>query len=87
MKISRGDYTFCGDDTRPHRWALKIKGTLVQLDRLTFAAFCEKTPDVYAHELGQPTMYYVADDGLFATLYPPADKEYELVQLSDREEQ
>lgn len=83
MIIKKGDYTFCGEDTRPHRWALKIKDTLVQLDRLTFDAFVARTPDVDKHEPGQPTMYYVADDGGFATLYPPADQDYELVQLSN----
>ena len=83
MIIKKGDYTFCGEDTRPHRWALKIKDTLVQLNRLTFDEFIARTPDVYEHELGQPTMYFVADDGGFATLYPPADQDYELVQLSN----
>ena len=84
MIIKKGDYTFCGEDTRPHRWALKInKDTLVQLDRLSFAAFVACTPDIDKHKPGQPTMYYVADDGGFATLYPPADKDYELVQLSN----
>jgi hypothetical protein len=86
MIIKKGDYTFCGEDTRPHRWALKIKDTLVQLRRLTYAEFADSTPDVDKHEPGQPTMYYVADDGGFATLYPPADQDYELVQLSDKEQ-
>jgi hypothetical protein len=83
MKIKRGDYTFSGEDTRPHRWALKINGMLVQLERLAFPEFLEKTPDICKHSFGQPTMYYVADDGGTATFYPPADKEYELVQLSN----
>ena len=83
MIIKKGDYTFCGEDTRPHRWALKIKDTLVQLDRLSYAEFVARTPDVDTHKPGQPTMYYVAGDGGFATIYPPADKDYELVQLSN----
>ena len=89
MKIKRGDYTFCGDDTRPHRWALKIKDTLVQLRRMTYVEFCDHIPYIATEFtiFGVPAFYYVADDGLFATFYPPADKEYELVQLSDREEQ
>ena len=86
MKIKKGDYTFCGEDTRPHRWALKINDTLVQLYRKTFEEFCASTPDVDKHEPGQPTMYYVSADGGFATLYPPADKDYELVQLTDKEQ-
>ena len=85
MIIKKGDYTFCGEDTRPHRWALKIKDTLVQLSRKTFEEFCDDTPDIDKHTPGQPTMYYVADDGGFATLYPPADKDYEIIQLSDKE--
>ena len=88
MKIKKGDYTFCGDDMRPHRWALKIKDTLVQLKRMTFEEFCSAV--VYEPKaspvVGQPNRYYVSGDGLFATFYPPADKDYELVQLSDREE-
>ena len=85
MIIKKGDYTFCGEDTRPHRWALKIKDTLVQLDRLTWAQWVETAPYKSAEvpTPGQPTMYYVADDGLFATMYPPADQDYELVQLSN----
>ncbi len=85
MIIKRGDYTFSGEDTRPHIWALKINGALVRLTRLAFPEFMEKTPDVYHHALGQPSMYYVADDGGTATFYPPADKEYELVQLTNEE--
>jgi hypothetical protein len=87
MIIKKGDYTFCGDDTRPHRWALKIKDTLVQLRRLNYEEFCSVVryePKVWAVP-GQPDRYYVADDGLFATFYPPADQDYELVQLSDKE--
>lgn len=83
MILKKGDYTFCGEDTRPHRWALNIDGTLVQLDRLSYAEFVARTPDIDKHKSGQPTMYYVADDGGFATLYPPAGKDYELVQLSN----
>jgi hypothetical protein len=87
MIIKKGDYTFCGEDTRPHRWALKIKDTLVQLRRLTYAEFDAQEPyDVSAVPVvGQPRFFYVADDGLFATFYPPADRDYELVQLSDKE--
>ncbi len=86
MKIKRGDYTFCGDDTRPHRWAVKVgKGnTLVQLTRMTYCEFQASIPEGL-EVFGVPDKYYVANDGLFATFYPRADKEYELVQLSDRE--
>jgi hypothetical protein len=85
VKIKKGDYTFCGDDTRPHRWALKIKDTLVQLNRLTYLEWVQRQapgPEMK----GQPATYYVADDGLFATFYPPADQDYELVQLTDKEQ-
>ncbi len=85
MIIKKGDYTFCGEDTRPHRWALKINNTLVQLRRLTWEEWV-KTKPYFSEEVptpGQPERYYVADDGLFATFYPPADKDYELVQLSN----
>jgi hypothetical protein len=29
MIIRKGDYTFCGEDVRPHRWALKIGGDVL----------------------------------------------------------
>jgi len=90
MIIKKGDYTFCGEDTRPHRWAIKVgkDNTIVQLNRMSYADLvarsCEKL-DI-ENTLGTPLFYYVADDGGFATVWPRADKDYELVQLSDKEE-
>ena len=29
MIIKKGDYAFCGEDLKPHRWALKIGGDVM----------------------------------------------------------
>jgi hypothetical protein len=87
MIIHAGDYTFCGEDTRPHQWALKTEYTQFTLRRLTYEQFCDEVRyDPKAKPVGgRPSMYYVSHDGGHATFYPPADKDYELVQIPDAE--
>jgi len=83
MIMHKGDYTFCGDDKLPHRWALKIKDTLVQLDRKSYDDFVAEGLDKTGVEVpdGQPSSYYVSNDGVQATFWPRADKDDEIVQL------
>lgn len=83
MKIKRGDYTFSAKDTRIHEWAIVIGKVKSPLARVTYEEFCRQVPyDPKSPPLlASPYLYYDSNDGLFATFYPPADKEYELVQL------
>jgi hypothetical protein len=111
--LNKGDYTFCGEDTRPHEWGvmewvdpdaeskdskkekigwpymklpdlLKPKPSLHKLTRMTYEDFMVHTKDLDTHALGVPSLYYVTYDGVCASVYPRADKDYVVVQLEEQ---